>query len=98
MRAHQPHRRLATEPTESTDPLTTVLFWLPPPPQWGLIDAGLLRMNTGKRSGGKGTTRVGAVGRVFRGFRGYSISMELSEGIGNAIKVIIKMTFPGNAG
>ena len=43
---------MATEPTDSTDPLTTFLG--PPPPQEHLIDAGVLRMNIGKRSGRKG--------------------------------------------
>ena len=42
------------------------LVWVPPPPQGRLIDAGLLRMNTRKRSGGKGNNNS----RVFRGFRG----------------------------
>ena len=56
---------MATEPTESTDPLTN-FFWLLPPPQRRLIDAGLLRMNTGKRSGGKGNNKSRG-GRAFRG-------------------------------
>ncbi len=54
---------MATEPTESTDPVTT-FFLAPPPPRERLIDAGLLRMKPVKRSGGKGNNKSGAVGRL----------------------------------
>ena len=59
---------MATEPTESTDPLTTFLCLATRPPHGRSVDAGLLPRNTGER--GRGITRVGVVGRVFRGFRG----------------------------
>ncbi len=87
---------MATEPTESTDPLTN-FFWLLPPPQRRLIDAGLLRMNTGKRSGGKGTTRVGAVGRVFRGFCGFrSARLSLADLMTCEVVILVIARSPGS--
>ena len=103
MRALPLHPRLATESTEPTeDPthspysccfpstqLRVPVFIATVQPQSNALGGG------GRREEG-GEGRKKKVVRGSRGFRGYSISLELPDGIGNAIKVIITMTFPGN--